>query len=337
MGNTSPAITVNTVIRVLLMDQQREQVVLCKEPGDPHWFLPCGELPGDRKPRDFLATLVYRYVPRAARVALQEHLEEAVPDAWLFPPASVLPYSTRVLQVIYLLTLDPSTIPASHENAGACFWPVAALPEAVFSLEPLVIQTVCLAESRNLLPLIDLRPATAVVYAIGGMRYANYERVSIIGGDPEAGSVEDYIGYSGKVTGVTNTLPRWFAVRLDDGRQIVAFPHHIEPQGHPGPPIVSPHPPATARRVWPGQPLLDMEEAEANLQTLTRSLQTLTRYSRAACRKALQAVIALHHTSPTKTISALMHALDKGTTNQAIVQQFREAAEKEDVHDQGRA
>lgn len=329
MENTSSASTVYTVVRVLLMDQQRQQVVLCKESG-VDWILPCGELPDDRTPRDFLVSLVHRHLPRAARAALQESLEEAVPSAWLFPPASMLPYSERILQVVFLLTLDPSAIPASHDGAGACFWPVAALPEAVYSLEPLVIQTVSLAEACNCLPLIDLRPARKVVDDIAGRRFARYEPVRVIGGEPEADSVQDYVGCAGKVIGVTNTLPRWFALRLDDGRQIAALPHHIEAEARLELPIASPYPLTTVRQVWPGQPLLDVEEAEANLQTLTRSLQAWTGYSQAACRKALQSVIALHYASPTETIIALLDGLNEPTANQAIVQQFRERALKEE-------
>ena len=173
MSNTSSTSTMYTVVRVLLMDQQRQQVVLCKESG-VDWYLPCGELPENRMPRDFLATLVHRSLPQAACAALQESLEEAVPHAWLFPPASMLPYFERILQVVFLLTLDPITFPASPEDAAVRFWPVAALPEAVFALDPMVIRTVCLAESRDMLPLIDLRPATAVIYTIGGTRYTSY-------------------------------------------------------------------------------------------------------------------------------------------------------------------
>ncbi|MGH2496535.1 MAG: hypothetical protein ACRDIV_17695 [Ktedonobacteraceae bacterium] len=322
MSNTSPAHTIETVIRVLLIDQQRQQVVLCKEPGDPHWFLPCGELPDEKTPRDFLTSLVHRHLPRTARVALQDQLEEALPVAWLYPPASVLPYSTRILQVVFLLTLDPGTIPAS-EDAWARFW-----PEAVFCLEPPVIQTVVVAESHNWLPLIDLRPTRAVIDDIADIRFARYEPVRVMGGDPEAESVEDYVGYGGKVIGVTNTLPRWFCVQLADGRKIAALPHHIQPEAGPEPVQAHRRPRPAARQVWPGQPLLDMEEAEANLQTLTRSLQVQTSSSRAACRKAL------HHTAPTETIIALIRAIDESATNQTIVQQFREAAEKEDGHDQ---
>jgi len=319
-----------TVVRVLLMDQQRQQVVLCNQPG-VDWYLPCGELPDDRTPRDFLATLVHRHLPQAACAALQEALEVAVPSAWLFPPASMLPYFDRILQVVFLLTLDPSIFPASQEDASVRFWPVAALPDAVFALEPLVIQTVCLAESRNGLPLIDLRPATDVIYIIGGTRYASYEPVQVIGGGLEADSVEDYVGDSGKVIGVTNTLPRWFALRLDDGRKIAALPHHLQPEEvEPEAARADRCPPALASQVWPGQPLLDVEEAEANLQTLTRSLRAWTGYSQSACRKALQAVIALHHVSPTKMIIALLHGLAEPTANQDIVQQFRKQALQEE-------
>ena len=329
MSNTSSANTMYTVVRVLLMDQQRQQVVLCNQPG-VDWYLPCGELPEDRTPRDFLATLVHRHLPQAACAALQEALEVAMPDAWLFPPALMLPYFDRILQVVYLLTLNPSTFPTSQEDAAVRFWPVAALPEAIFALEPLVIRTVCLADACNRLPLIDLRPARKAVDDIAGIRFARYEPVKVIGGEPEADSVEDYVGCEGKVIGVTNTLPRWFCVRLDDGRQIAALPHHLQPEAEPELAGADRRPLASASQVWPGQPLLDIEEAEANLQTLTRSLRAWTGYSQSACRKALQALIALSHASPTETIIALLHGLNEHTGNQAIVQQFRDWALKEE-------
>lgn len=59
-------------------------------------------------------------------------------------------------------------------------------------------------------------------YRIGTAYYLETDRVTVISGE------RTYLGQSGHVVGITNTLPPWFSVRLDDGRLIAALPEYLE-------------------------------------------------------------------------------------------------------------
>lgn len=226
---TFPLTAEQATVRLLCLDRSRKQVLLCKEFGDQHWFLPCGALPGETTPEVFAEALISRSVSSQARGVLLQQIRRAAPAAWIYPPAS-LNIVPDVLQIVYLLSLQP-------EDLGNCvtsrFWLVEQLPEDIFGLEPILIQSIRFAESRDALPIDMRQRRPARVYEIEGVSFAHEEAVLIVGGGEEAESVQEYVGRTGRVVNITNTRPRWFCVLLDCGSQIVARPHHLQRAGQP--------------------------------------------------------------------------------------------------------
>jgi len=229
------------VIRLLLMDKQRQHVALCKQPAGVYWLLPCGMLPDHQTPLEYLAALAQESLPEAALAALQDQLETNKPVAWIYPPAAILPDATDVLQVVYLLTLAPELLEGKSVrellHGEICrFWSLDQLPDDLSPLDEVLIQTVRFAESRQALPIDmrEARPAPAMpIYEIEGVSFTHQEPVLVVGGGEEAESVQDYVDRTGKVINITNTRPRWFLLVLDGGPQIVARPHHLKRAGQP--------------------------------------------------------------------------------------------------------
>jgi hypothetical protein len=270
--------------------------------------------------------LIIGQMPWAIYSAIEEQTPQTVPSAWLYPPETTHPH-TAELQIVYFFTLDLGVLDTLTERNSLCALPLTALPKAITQLDLFLIETVREAESRYALPLIDLRPVTDIIHIIGETRYASYEQVRVIGGGKFAEYVADYIGYCGIVTGVTNTQPHWFSVQLDVGKQIAALPHHIESLVHPEPEVERKQMPKNAPNIQPSVLSLDLiGQSEANLHTLARCLKVQSHYSEAACRKALQVVLALHSSSPVETTLALLNYQNEGLEMPTIVQQFRKAA-----------
>ncbi len=240
MHKTSQA-TEAAVVRLLLMDQHRKQVALCKQPDGLYWLLPCGMLPDHQTPLEYLSAVAQESLPEAALAALSGQLEANKPVAWIYPAKELLPDLADVLQVVYLLTLAPEQLVGKSVRAllhgEICrFWSLDQLPDDLSPLDEVLIQTVRFAESRQALP-IDMREArptpSRTIYEIEGVSFTPQEPVLIIGGGEEAESVQDYIGRRGKVITLTNTRPRWFILALEDGPQILARPHHLQHADQP--------------------------------------------------------------------------------------------------------
>ncbi len=223
------------VVRLLLMDQHRKQVALCKHPDGLYWLLPCGMLPDHQTPLEYLSAVAQESLPEAALAALSGQLEANKPVAWIYPAKELLPDLADVLQVVYLLTLAPEQLMGKSVRAllhgETCrFWSLDQLPDDLSPLDEVLIQTVRFAESRQTLP-IDMREArptpSRTTYEIEGVSFTHEEPVLVTGGGEEAESVQDYIGRKGKVINITNTRPRWFCLVLEGGPQIAARPHHL--------------------------------------------------------------------------------------------------------------
>ena len=165
------------VIRLLLMDQHRKQVVLCKHPDGLYWLLPCGLLPEHQTPLEHLNTLAQESLPEAALAALSGQLEANKPVAWIYPAKESLPDLADVLQVVYLLTLSPEQLSGksvrSMLHGEICrFWSLDQLPDDLSPLDEVLIQTVRFAEARQALPIDmrEARPAPSIsVYEIEGV------------------------------------------------------------------------------------------------------------------------------------------------------------------------
>ncbi len=239
MQRTSQA-TEAAVVRLLLMDQHRKQVALCKHPDSLYWLLPCGMLPDHQTPLEYLNAMAQESLPEAALAALTDQLEANKPVAWIYPKEP-LPDLANVLQVVYLLTLAPEQLVGKSVRAllhgETCrFWSLDQLPDDLSPLDEVLIQTVRFAEARQALPIDmrEVRPTPSIpVYEIEGVSFTHQEPVLVIGGGEEAESVQDYIGRTGKVVNVTNTRPRWFILVLENGPQIAARPHHLKRTGEP--------------------------------------------------------------------------------------------------------
>lgn len=229
---TTLQITEAAVVRLLLMDKCRKQVVLCQQPEDSSWMLPCSLLPDHQTPLEYLAILAQASLPESAATSIQSQLEANKPVAWIYPPAETHPRAAYILQVVYLLTLEPDAL---HEETVR-FWPVDQLPADVFPLDEFILKAVRFAESRQALP-IDMREVRTAsplpTYEIEGVSFTHQEQVLVIGGGEEAESIQDYIGRTGRVINITNTRPRWFILVLENGPQIVARPHHLTRADHP--------------------------------------------------------------------------------------------------------
>lgn len=220
------------VVRILLMDRHRKQVVLCQQPEDSSWMLPCGLIPDHQTPLEYLAVLAKGSLPAATLVGHQDQLEANKPVAWIYPPAEIHPRAIDILQVVYLLTLEPDVL---HEETVR-FWPVEQLPAEVFPLDEFILKAVRFAESRQALPIDmrEVRPAPAIpTYEIEGVSFKHEEQVLVVGGGEEAESVQDYVGRTGQIVNITNTRPCWFCLVLENGPQIAARPHHLKRASEP--------------------------------------------------------------------------------------------------------
>jgi hypothetical protein len=237
----TPQATEAAVVRLLLMDQHRKQVALCKHPDGLYWLLPCGMLPDHQTPLEYLDALAQESLPEEALAALSGQLEANKPVAWIYPSKELLPDTADVLQVVYLLTLAPEQLVGKSARAllyGEIvrFFPLDQLPDDLSPLDEVIIQTVRFAEARQALP-IDMREARLApaipTYEIEGVSFTHQEPVLVIGGGEEAESVQKYAGRTGRIINITNTRPRWFILVLENGPQIVARPHHLKRASEP--------------------------------------------------------------------------------------------------------